>query len=59
MQLSKISFAPKPGEFKAALDEIIKFNNMTNEFNFVQEFYARCRSNLMPETKLGADPDWP
>jgi len=32
-----ITFAHNPGAFQAALDEIIKFNNFTNEYNYILE----------------------
>ena len=32
---------------RVALDEIIKFNCEANEFNFMQEVYARFKTDLM------------
>ena len=37
---------------RSALDEIIKFNNYVNEFNYVQEFYSRMCEKLMRKKGL-------
>ena len=52
LQLENISFANNPHAFKAALDEIIKYNNFVNEFNYCQEFYSRVRNDLMKKLHL-------
>ena len=36
-----MSFVQNEAAFRAALDEVIKFNNYANEFNYIQELYSR------------------
>lgn len=57
LQPTNITFAKDPKAFKAALDEIIKFNNYINEFNYVLEVATRMRYKLMPRPKTHID--WP
>ena len=52
LHIEKISFANNPDAFRAALDEIIKFNAYVNEFNYVQEFYSRMCTKLMQQQRL-------
>ena len=40
------------------MDEIIKYNQFTTEFNYMQEVSHRFINNLMPETKRQQRPDW-
>lgn len=47
LQIENISFVENQDAFRAALDEIIKFNCYVNEFNYMQEFYARVKRNLL------------
>ena len=52
LQLNNISFVNNPSAFKAALDEIIKYNNFVNEYNYCQEFYSRLQNDLMRKMHL-------
>ena len=47
-----------PRAYRAAIDEIIKYNQFTTEFNYMQEVAARFIDRLMPETKRLQKPNW-
>ena len=52
-QVREVDFADDPGAFKAAIDEIIKFNCFTNEFNYVHELFSRISDKLIIEKTGG------
>ena len=47
LQPENVNFAANPEAYRAALDEIIKYNQYVNEYNFVQEFHARMTATLV------------
>ena len=40
------------------MDEIIKFNNFTNEYNYILEIVQRLKSKLMPQLFKSKRVDW-
>ena len=42
-----MTFASNKEAYKVALDEIIKYNQFVNEFNYLQEFHARMHKELI------------
>lgn len=55
LQPDNISFANDESAYRVAIDEIIKFNNFINEFNYVLEVANRLRYKLMPRPKTHVD----
>jgi len=50
LQVSKLDLtASKQDKFKSAIDEIIKFNCFTNEFNYMYEAFTKMRRALLPK----------
>jgi hypothetical protein len=47
-----------PASYYAALDEIIKYNNKTNEFNYLQELYHRMKGVIDDPTRLSSCSNW-
>jgi hypothetical protein len=57
-QQKNITFTNDTRAYKAALDEIIKYNNFVNEFNYVLEIATRFQKVLMRKLFKSALVDW-
>jgi len=49
LQPERLSFVHNEQAYRAALDELIKYNQYVNEFNYLQEFASRMRQRLVVE----------